>query len=328
VQCDFRIVCYDALARLLTAQVASSATPPPQPPTPNGNTCPTPMSRASLLALRNANGLSKDCDYVINDFVQGNLLAGTLIHLQAVSSSQLSLQVNVATAFDNVAWSGIYDIDANVFRELRDSLGNIVRQSAGSSGSLVTSFDWGNPNYVGNLIEDTTWNVPVGGTRPIVRSTFTDGTVFTVVNWGAGAITDTTFSGCAITFNTAQPLTFTSSQLTNNVVMNANSNVSVIVLNSTLRDNFTIIPEGTGVITLDRVSATSGYVEIASGAAGNINVERSFIAGNGFIRIVGSVEGTINVIQSTVSNASYIEKTGAASRGNIDVEISSVISSS
>jgi hypothetical protein len=39
-----------------------------------GSTCPLPMTRAALLALRASASLTKDCDYVITDHVQGRLL--------------------------------------------------------------------------------------------------------------------------------------------------------------------------------------------------------------------------------------------------------------
>ncbi len=105
-------------------------------------TCPAPMTRASLIALRNAGGLSKDCDYVITDHVQGRLVAGTTIHLQAVDASTLSENVSVKTTYDNIAWLGIYDIDMGGVTYLQDNLNNTAR-----GVTPVTNFDWGNPAF-------------------------------------------------------------------------------------------------------------------------------------------------------------------------------------
>lgn len=61
----------------------------------SGATCPAPMTRAALIALRNSGGLSKDCDYVITDHVQGRLVAGTQIHLQAVDANTLAMHAHL-----------------------------------------------------------------------------------------------------------------------------------------------------------------------------------------------------------------------------------------
>ncbi|MGB2788235.1 MAG: hypothetical protein WBC13_02795, partial [Dokdonella sp.] len=91
---------------------------------PSITTCPAPMTRAALIALRDAGRLSKDCDYVITDHVQGRLVAGTTIHLQAVDASTLSENVSVKTTYDNIAWLGIYDIDTGLVTYLQDNLSN------------------------------------------------------------------------------------------------------------------------------------------------------------------------------------------------------------
>lgn len=127
-------------------------------PTPS-IVCPAPMTRAALLALKNANGLTKDCDYVVTDHVQGRIAAGTLIHLQAVNANTLSDNVQVDTLFDSTAWRGLYDIDTGIIYELEDSRNNVAR---GIAGSEVSAFDWGNPAYSFCHVERATWNVTNG----------------------------------------------------------------------------------------------------------------------------------------------------------------------
>lgn len=125
-------------------------------------TCPAPMTRASLIALRNAGGLSKDCDYVITDHVQGRLVAGTTIHLQAVDASTLSENVSVKTTYDNEAWIGSYNIDSGVVFYLVDNLNNVVRGTAD-----VANFDWGNPAYNRCQITGSTLTVTYGNTATV-----------------------------------------------------------------------------------------------------------------------------------------------------------------
>lgn len=128
---------------------------------PSGNSCPAPMTRVALIALRNANGLSKDCDYVITDHVQGRLVSGTTIHLQAVSANELSENVQVNTTYDNEAWRGIYDIDRALVLELQDNRNNIAR---GFNGTEVSNFDWGNTNYTNVKVDQATLTVTYGYT--------------------------------------------------------------------------------------------------------------------------------------------------------------------
>ena len=67
-----------------------------------GSTCPAPMTRADLLTLRAASGLSTECVYTITDYNVGRLGAGTLIQLHATSASTLSENASVLTTYDNL----------------------------------------------------------------------------------------------------------------------------------------------------------------------------------------------------------------------------------
>lgn len=147
-----------------------------------GATCPAPMTRAALLALRASAGLSKDCDYVVTDHVQGRLVAGTAIHVQAVDASTLAMRVEVKTTYDNVAWSGIYDIDRALVLELTDNRGNVAK---GLNGGEVSNFDWGNSAYTGCRVENATWTVTYGNTAQMLR----------IAVWNGATFNTTGFSG-------------------------------------------------------------------------------------------------------------------------------------
>lgn len=145
-----------------------------------GNSCPAPMTRAALLALRAAGGLSKDCDYVITDHIQGRLVAGTTIHMQAIDASTLSMAVAVDTIYDNVAWSGIYDIDRALVLELTDNRGNVAR---GFNGSEVANFDWGNAAYTNVRVEQSTLTVTYGAPALITNVRIHEGSIVTLTGF-------------------------------------------------------------------------------------------------------------------------------------------------
>lgn len=147
---------------------------------PSGSTCPAPMTRAALITLRNANGLTKDCDYVITDHVQGRLVAGTTIHLQAVSANELSQNVSVNTTYDNEAWAGIYDIDRGLVLELKDNRNNVAR---GFNGTEVANFDWGNAAYTNVLVDSSTLTATIGATHVITNVRIEKGSIVTLTGF-------------------------------------------------------------------------------------------------------------------------------------------------
>lgn len=153
-------------------------------------TCPAPMTRAALIALRAANGLLKDCDYVITDHVQGRLVAGTTIHLQAVSANELSENVQVNTTYDNEAWQGIYDIDRALVLELQDNRNNIAR---GINGVQVTNFDWGNTSYNNVVVDNATLTADIGNVATKNNITIDKAAILNITGF-IGVLNNITFS--------------------------------------------------------------------------------------------------------------------------------------
>jgi hypothetical protein len=138
-----------------------------------GATCPAPMTRAALLAMRAAGTLSTSCHYTITDFVQGRFFAGTTLTLHAVSATELGEEVLINSLYDNEAWEGRYDIDTNNLLECRDNLGNVVLSAV---VGRVASFDWGNASWTGNVIEGPL-TLTYGSLQPVSRCVFRAGTV-------------------------------------------------------------------------------------------------------------------------------------------------------
>lgn len=157
---------------------------------PSGSTCPAPMTRATLINLRNTNSLNINCAYVITDHVQGRLVAGTTITLQAVSSNELSENVSVNTTYDNEAWRGIYDLDRAIVLELQDNRGNIAR---GFNGVEVSNFDWGNTAYTNVIVDNATLTVTYGAAALITNVTVDKVATLTLTNF-TGTITNSNFS--------------------------------------------------------------------------------------------------------------------------------------
>lgn len=153
---------------------------------PAAASCPAPMTRAALLALRAAGSLQQNCHYTITDHVQNRLVAGTTITLHAVSANELSERAEVNTTYDNEAWAGIYDLDRAIVLELTDNRGNVAK---GFNGAEVANFDWGNPAYTGSRVENATWTVTYGNTAQMLRVSVSNGAALNTTGF-TGAMQD------------------------------------------------------------------------------------------------------------------------------------------
>lgn len=121
-----------------------------------GSSCAEPMTRGALRSLRNSGGLSKDCHYIVTDYNRANVGSAEIL-LHAVNENSLSSTVMVKTGFDNIAWQGRYDIDANRLYHLADNVGNVVTGEA-----TVDSFPWGVANVYENTVFESTLNYTSG----------------------------------------------------------------------------------------------------------------------------------------------------------------------
>lgn len=159
--------------------------------------CDIEDSRANILAL--VGDLRKDCHYVINDHVQGQLTS-TKILLHAIDENTFSMAVKVLTPYDNIAWDGFYDIDTGIIFELRDNLGNVAR----GDGSEVSAFDWGNIVYRNVRVENSVLNVTYGATRQVSNVVIDNGSTVTLTGWSFGNISNSRFSSSTIDLTNAR----------------------------------------------------------------------------------------------------------------------------
>lgn len=292
-----------------------------------GATCPLPMTRAALITLRNASGLLKDCDYVITDHVQGRLVAGTQIHLQAVSANELSESVAVNTTYDNEAWFGIYDIDRGIVMELHDNRMNIAR---GFSGTEVSNFDWGNVNITDTTVDNAVWNTTIGAPRLVNGVNVLDGSTLTTTGQVGGTLQRVTLSDASIADLTganvslasfdldngtqANLATFTAGsvlsnyKLANGAFIDFSGSTSGVSLTNVTLDNSSSISHigvSTGTITGSNFTMTNNSQIQHSNGAGNLSLNRSDITGSSR---VWQSQGVVALADYTLDGQSAVQQ--------------------
>ena len=300
-----------------------------------GSTCPMPMTRTALIALRNASGLTKDCDYVVTDHVQGRLVAGTQIHLQAVSANELSENVSVNTTYDNEAWAGIYDLDRGLVLELHDNRNNVAR---GANGTEVSNFDWGNANITNTTVDSATWTHTIGSPRIVSDLTVANLATLTTTGWAGGSITGgTVIRG----FGTNVNMTNANASLLIGEIKDASIlNLSGFTAGSTLNRynlassnfNFSNSTSAVSLSIVTSVGSTFNHTGVTTGTVTGTNLtmnNTSFInhqngAGNLSLNRVDLINqanithtaGTVALSDYKISGGANVQQTGA---GNISL---------
>jgi hypothetical protein len=288
---------------------------------PAAASCPAPMTRAALLALRTSGLLDVNCVYTVTDHVQGRLVAGTQIVLQAVSPTELSEQVEVNTTYDNEGWSGLYDIDLALVTRLNDNLGN---HAESANGAAAANFDWGN----------TSWRNVTN-----VESTI-------IATYGAPAILSNVLVANLSTLNTTGFTgTITNSEITDGSTFLANGsngawnrmeldNVSTLDLTGytaggshfDTKMNATSVSfvGQTGAVQLRRNDLKNTFV--SSTGAGTYNLNGNIITGGSLTRTAGS--GTSSISGSLMRNGTVNQSgTGTLSMSGNNVFDSTITQS-
>jgi hypothetical protein len=300
-----------------------------------GSTCPMPMTRTALIALRNASGLTKDCDYVVTDHVQGRLVAGTQIHLQAVSANKLSENVSVNTTYDNEAWAGIYDLDRGLVLELHDNRNNVAR---GANGTEVSNFDWGNANITSTTVDYAVWTSTIGSTRLVSSLTVKDGATLLTTGWAGGTITGgTIIRGINTVVNmTNANVSLLEGEYKGGTQFNLSTYTGATTLTrynlNASNFNFSGSTSGVSVTNVTAIGSIFNHANVTTGTvtgvnlilennatithtngAGNLSLNRVKIEENGQITHTG---GTIALSDYIISGASAVQQTGT---GNISL---------
>lgn len=212
----------------------------------DGNSCTVIDTRANLIALRNANGLDIGCTYILTDYVNGRLVAGTTITLRADAVNEFSENVSVNTTYDDEGWRGIYDIDRNLVLELTDNRGNIAR---GFSGLEVANFDWGNTFITDVLVDNATWTTTYGATRTVNTCEFKNGSTVNTTGQVAGTLTRVVIDNSSTLITQLANIGLNNVTLTNQSTLNATSYTGATTLS-----NYNIYES-----TIDLQNSTAGF---------------------------------------------------------------------
>ena len=212
----------------------------------DGNSCTIIDIRANLIALRNANGLDIGCTYILTDYVNGRLVAGTTITLRADAVNEFSENVSVNTTYDNEGWRGIYDIDRNLVLELTDNMGNIAR---GFNGLEVANFDWGNTFITDVLVDNATWITTYGATRAVYTCEFKNGSTVNTTGQVGGTLN-------RVIVDNASSLNITNANISllNFNMYNSSSLIASTFTGGTSLSNYNIYTS-----TIDLQNSTAGF---------------------------------------------------------------------
>jgi hypothetical protein len=287
-----------------------------------GSTCPAPMTRADLLTLRAASGLSTECTYTITDYAVGRLGAGTLVQLHATSVNTLSENASVLTTYDNEAWAGTYDIDANRVTSLRDNRGNFC---ADNIGAVVSAFDWGNAAINNCTVENGTWTQTIGSVRPMNRVRVEDGGILITAGMTAGTLTNVLVTSNATVNLTNANVSLNHFIAEQSCTVNANGYVAGSTwTNTTVRAGSILNASGTTTpLTLTRVVVEQGAsVNNANLLTGSTSLQGTTISAATVTRNVGS--GVLNMTSTTIDGGG---STTHNSPGTMTVNTTTVSSS-
>lgn len=165
-----------------------------------GGACVVEVTTAELNALVAAEGLTPGCLYTITDFVQGNIVAGATVTLQALTTSQLSSACSVLTTYDTKAWNGIYDLDTNKLIQLEDNQGNVCEQTPESFGlgihTCIEDFDWGNSRITNCYVYNSIWTLDYGVNALIDAVRIIGlGSALNMSGWTGGRLSAVTIEG-------------------------------------------------------------------------------------------------------------------------------------
>lgn len=247
---------------------------------PSQASCPPPMTRAALLALRTAGTLDPQCHYIVIDGpvigTAGNT-SPTEIELHATSPTELAQEAKVHTTFDNSAWDGRYDIDlgtAGSITELTDTWGNTARDPDADSPTVHTQFPWhrGASAFRDNYAEDAVLTGWDAGTATASRNRVVSSTVDLTGNWS--------FSD-----NWVQGGTVTLTQSTGTRIFNGNTVRGGAV--------FRALTGATGGAVVTNNQFLDGYVtEIAATSTAGVTVGGSVFTGHGSAALDCQIDGS------------------------------------
>ncbi|MGL4300209.1 MAG: hypothetical protein ACRCW4_14155 [Candidatus Neomicrothrix subdominans] len=249
------------------------------------------LTRAQLLALRNAGTLDPAMHYIVTDFAQGRFLAGTELLVHAVSATEISEVVMLNSLFDNEAWFARWDADNNNLIEVRDNRNNVVRSDV---NGRVAAWDWGNPVILDNTSDGANIVFTYGSSRSMIRNYFGPSAVVTLTGWAGGQMADSVIRG---------PLNLTNANvnITQDTIDDPGSSVNMI--------------GHTGGGTLARAAVQAGGVINWSGSTVSHNATNVIVSTGAAFNSVNVVAAaaTLNATNVILSTSGVIQRNASVS---------------
>lgn len=180
---------------------------------------PPRMTRAQALARRTAGTLSENCVIVITDgpligVTEGGGQVGTEIELNPTSPTSIGLTARIwPKSFVTSAFPGMYDIDQNIFMEVRDNQDNRL---VDYTGVLFTLFPFFYVRVTGNeIINNNNFNASVS--------------TVDLVGWGAAALAGAQIQSNRIASGDGKAIVDLTSLTGATSIFNANTIVSGVI---------------------------------------------------------------------------------------------------
>ena len=302
---------------------------------------PINVTRAQLIALRNASQLRQSQHYLITDHVQGRLVTGTTILVHATADNEISESVTVNTTYDNEGWSGIYDLDRGLVLELHDNRNNVAR---GANGTEVSNFDWGNANITNTTVDSATWTHTIGSPRIVSDLTVKSLATLTTTGWAGGSITGgTVIRGFGTNVNMTNANVslligeikdasilnlsgFTAGSTLNRYNLassnfNFSNSTSAVSLSIVTAVGSTFNHSGvtTGTVTGTNLTMSDTSVISHQNGAGNLSLNRVDLINWGNIT---HIAGTVALADYKVSGGASVQQTGAGNTSLSNGELS------
>lgn len=259
------------------------------------------LTRSQALAERPDGGVH----YLITDQSFGRLGAvNILMHagLNEAGVYNYSQAVSVYTTFDNTAWTGVYDIDANQITFLQDNLGNRVYGS-----NQVNNFDWGNALFTNNTVEQGHNLITTDNTTTLFlqNNRFSKQRTSNLTGF-TGVISNNEINGTINAINASGSISYNMIDGTLSI-SNANKTVS----NTSILGGYTVSLTTTGSVSIQN-STMQRSITVS---AGNMTILGGLYTGQSSVQQTGAT--TTNLYGCTVDGYGFITITKAVGTNNI-----------
>ena len=262
--------------------------------------CCEEVTRAQLLALRNAGNLDSKCTYAI-PYSRG-CLVDTVIHMTPICADKLSHDVDIETTWDNELWEGRYSIDSNRMLEVHDNLGNKV---GGQIGNEVDRFPWGVSTVNNNNLYNSDVYIDCDTTQTITHNTW-ESRAYTDLRGFEGVFNENTITSYGrVYLNGATTVDFRRNQIQSYAYVYFNGGIDdIFIRQNTIADNSYVrkFTTATGRFTLIDSLIARGDVRHYNGIMYMNSVD---VLSTG--RIYDRNLGTLDMRYVTVSDISYLD---------------------